>query len=125
VSAELLRRAAQFLRTRAEAAAPGPWTAVDPNEGSGAPPLWSVVNDAFLNPSDDNTAALDLELHAGEQPDAYYVELMHPPVALALAAWLEAHADLWDRWPTTLAGTGNDPSPAALALAQAILREQP
>ena len=56
---------------------------------------------------------------------AYYVILMHPPVALALADWLDGYAALWDRWPKTLQTTGDDPSPAAVALARAILREVP
>jgi len=118
---DLLRRAAQFLRTRAEATAPGPWIVVDPNEGTEYGPFFMVVNDAFLNPRDDDEVALELELHTGAQPDAYYVEAMHPPVAIALASVFDRFAWLGARDPDLLHRVGCD---EVIAVARAILRKE-
>ena len=124
MSADLLRRAAQFLRTRAEATAPGPWIVVDPNEGTEYGPFFMVVNDAFLNPRDDDEVALELELHTGAQPGAYYVEAMHPPVALALAAWLDAAAEVANYGSDGFdLDAVDDTYRGAVTTARAILRE--
>lgn len=63
------------IEARAEGAAPGPWMVIDPNEGTGVPPGWQVVNDAFLNPpgDDEDHAWVAVELHTGDQADAEFI----------------------------------------------------
>lgn len=90
MSAELLRRAAAKLRTYAPHATRGPWTPAD--DGL----VWSELI------GDPVSGSVELE-------DAEYIALMHPPVALALAEWLDAHRD--------------SPCSHALGVARAILRE--
>lgn len=80
-----LRAAAQRLRTLAEAATPGPWTAncefltVDTPDGR------ALIN-VLLSDTDTREAAPQAET------DAAYVAAMHPGVALALAALLDSYA---------------------------------
>lgn len=114
MSADVLRRAAAVLREHAEAATDGSW--VEEYSGETGP----IVLAGDSHHAREWLARTQL---LGAVWDAKYIALMHPPVGVALAAWLDAHGDLWDRWPKTLADTGNDPSPAALAVARAILRE--
>lgn len=97
----LLRRAAKTLRTSAQAATPGPWDA-DVNDIS-----TSVVRGIKPVDCGVNTCIQDIADLGGSQPvdwshpdavwvepqnDARYIALMHPPVALALAALFEQHA---------------------------------
>jgi hypothetical protein len=82
--------AADLREKRAKAVAPGPWLLTDPNEGSGVGPLWTVVNDAFLNPpADENAPWLAVELHTGTKDEAEYVAAeANPKHALAeVALW--------------------------------------
>jgi hypothetical protein len=79
VSGDLLRRAAAKLR---EAVNPdyvfvAPWTAVKEVESLDG---WTVRDPE--GPIADGLPG----------PEAAYFALVHPPVALALAAWLETHA---------------------------------
>lgn len=78
MSAETLRRAAGLMRERAEAAALGPWEAVE-----GASGAWWVER--------PNTADIAIDLH-GEY--ARHIASWHPAVALAVATWLNSHADI-------------------------------
>lgn len=95
-----LRRAAAVLREHAEAATAGPWTAYP--DGL----IWN--GDRATDPA------------AGSQfgENADYIVLMHPPVALALAALLDAEAGLM----VATSSAGGHRVEAARALAQAILR---
>ena len=62
-------------------------------------------------------------LQDGGAEIAYYVVTMHPPVALALAAWLEAEAN-WLGTEVVRSGSVPLTTPvAAFVLARAILRE--
>lgn len=103
MSAELLRRAAAKLREHAERATLAPWQAAE-HEGE-----WSVDGD--IKPADHAWLA---DMRFGEQQaDAEYIALMHPPVALALADWLDSEAQLYA------------PNKVGFAVARAILREEP
>jgi hypothetical protein len=121
MSAELLRRAAVKLRAHAKNATPAPWDSTGTEvwgtgyTGDGRR-FW--VGSTLHDPSHDGTVG-DVE--------SAYIALMHPPVALALADWLDANAE-WMREAYTLT-KGDDTDPidacdqAAVAVARAILRE--
>lgn len=94
MSADLLRRAAAKLRLYVSHASRGPWNAHD--DGL----VWA---DRLGDPV---SGSVELE-------DAEYIALMHPPVALALADWLEAED----------AATDIVINAQAAALARAVLRE--
>jgi len=104
-AAEILREAAALMRSRAEAASKGPWTAVDAanataiwREGS-ANPGWPLVFDPELT-----------------MEDAEHIASWHPAVALAVANWLEATADEVD-----MLGGFSDADAAGLTFARAYL----
>lgn len=52
---------------------PGPWYACDTNEGTGLPPSWSVVNDEFLNPTDEDKPFLEVNIANGSTADAHLI----------------------------------------------------
>jgi hypothetical protein len=104
----ILRRAASLLRDRATAATPGPWEHVidrgslhhrDRSRLKGIERFREYRNDVDLG-ADHDTAA--------------YIALVHPPVALALADWLDDEA---------ARGLGRPDNLAAYAVARAVLRE--
>lgn len=97
--------AATLLRERANAATPGPWR----EEYSAA--SGPCVIDAESYNCLDSVARMT---HYRASLDARYVALMHPPVALALADWLEDEA---------VRGLGRPDNVAAYAVARAVLRE--
>ncbi len=105
-----MRRAATRLREGALAATPGPWVVTRDDESmmcdlrTEAPTTYEYQKDVFSVHTPDPS-----------WPDLDYCEAVHPPVALALADWLETEAE-------------EDPSftpckYAALAVARAVLRE--
>lgn len=111
MSAELLRRAAKVLRERADAASAGPWE---------AHPDGLVWAERIGDPVSGST----------EVEDAEYIALMHPPVALALADWLESAADVLDAnygdEVDLIAELDEDRTgQGALMVARALLREEP
>lgn len=120
---EVLRRAAKVLRESADGATLGPWQrAVDSEIAAGQYPHNSLGN--------WSGAYARCVSHCGTgdgdeaDRDARYIVLMHPPVALALAGWLEHFAGM------LTAGGGEewlirDDIEDAKAVARAILREQP
>jgi hypothetical protein len=89
VTAELLREAAALMRSRAEAAAPGPWYA---NPGG------YVETDPFMEGEGFNMVA-DAG-GVGQVGHAAYIASWHPAVALAVADWLDEtarrHDDILD-----------------------------
>lgn len=104
----ILRRAASVLRERAGNATPGPWEHVierahlrhhDRSRIAGIERFREYRNDVDLG-ADHDTAA--------------YIAMMHPPVALALADWLDDEA---------VRGLGRPDNVAAYAVARAVLRE--
>lgn len=97
MSADLLRRAAAKLREHAKAASLAPWDS---------------ASDGLVWP--DRTG--DPVSGSTEVEDADYIALMHPPVALALADWLDSAARDAEEI---------GPDPFALRAARAVLREDP
>lgn len=97
MSADLLRRAAAKLRAAAIEAAPPPWVAHP--DGLVWPPRMG-------DPVSGST----------DQEDADYIALVHPPVALALADWLDSAT--YDEYMGD-----EDHTRHALAVARAVLRE--
>jgi hypothetical protein len=96
---DILRRAAAKLREATENVTPGPWD-------------WPI-GDGYVWPD-----RIGDPVSSSEQlPDAAYIALMHPPVALALAIWLDAEADRIDSDRTYVF------SIASYAAARAVLRE--
>lgn len=128
MSADLLKRAAKVLRVYAEAATPGPWSHVDNADPAGQPLSKEGVPSTFMGCGSVITLGEgveggdiaapngDLYPRSGYSPgdDMAYIALMHPPVALALADWLEDEfdqtPDAADDWPSVV-------------LARAILRD--
>ena len=107
MSADLLKRAAAKLRDAlaADYLTEGPWDCLDGGDrivhvSASGMDIEYVVDEPMSNPS-----------------NAEYIALMHPPVALALAAWLENTEDLI---VTGVRGPRFD----AFAVAAAILREE-
>jgi hypothetical protein len=137
MSADLLRRAAKTLRQHATIATSSPpeepWTAYrrdDPTRHVVCVELrW--LDEGDVMPGGYRVADMSLDAPAEGWPlgqavvDSQYIALMHPPVALALAEWLEATAAYYDVAYDPLA----DPvemdgaTVAAIDLARAILRE--
>lgn len=77
MSADLLRRAAAKLREHANAT----------NFGADG---WVVdLKDSEVTTTDGGMMIADTMELTGARPDASYIALMHPPVALALADWLD------------------------------------
>lgn len=75
---QTLRRAAEKLRTLANAATPGPWTLRTDD-----------FNVAVVGP---HSSIYHRDGSPGSHADALYVAALHPGVALALADWLDAEA---------------------------------
>ncbi|HEY1177559.1 MAG TPA: hypothetical protein VGF17_15485 [Phytomonospora sp.] len=92
MSVETLRRAAQLMRERAEAANAGPWTA-EPigSEGYrvyGAP----AVGITPRHKRRPVVAACTWEPFLASKADAEHIAAWHPAVAIAVAAWLDSEA---------------------------------
>lgn len=117
MSVELLRGAAAKLREHAEAAQAGPWMT-----GETAPHL---VNEVVYGQSTGwpghITQACNVEYADGGMPNARYIALMHPPVALALADVLDGTAEEFDGVPSPELAA--QMYAADIVLARAILRE--
>jgi hypothetical protein len=84
VSADLLRRAATRLRESALAATGGSWCSLD---GGDRLVSFNLAGQEF-------GYVVDEPMSNGA--NAAYIALVHPPVALALAAWLDQTADRID-----------------------------
>jgi hypothetical protein len=97
VTAQTLRDAAERLRTLAEAATPGPWcrsgSSIETrHECSPSHDCWPVA-DTWSGLKADGTRQ-----HPGViRADAEFIAAMSPPVALALAEWLDSTARYLDR----------------------------
>lgn len=101
MSAELLRRAADVLRKSAVAATAGPWVAspVDSPDALVTSAVYSYAHPTGT-PESEVVGATRRAGRSGQGirqgNDARYLALMHPPVALALAAVLDSAADCED-----------------------------
>lgn len=111
MTAERLRAAATTLRERAGAATPGPWK------------TWAM--DVLADPVGNSDLDDAIPVARGLMPDGQkprthntdFIAMMSPPVAVALADWLDAEAN-------AVAALGGSFRPA-LAVADAILGTTP
>ena len=143
MSTDLLRRAAAKLREHAEAATPGPWEHVDhgPPAGSFKGCGQVITMGAEVFGGDIAGPTGDLYPRGGYSPldDMALIALMGPPVALALADWLDStEAEYLEYVDATghcdLCGLNVDPPRPtgercltwvqAIAVARAVLREE-
>lgn len=110
MSAEDLRSAAALMRSRAEAATPGPWRRCFgfPAYVGGPGPTVTI-----------NDLSGDMEI-----TDAEHVASWHPAVALAVADWLEFEANCTDRAAKQFPSQQWDADERALAVARAYLGDQ-
>lgn len=133
MSAGLLKRAAKVLREHANSATPSrpecPWTA----SGRAGVRDATIVVERRWEPKEYDDPGVeqiaDLSVVSGYHwpaaqaaEDARYIALMHPPVALAVAEWLEAFAFLYDQ-TAGVSPAEQRVDRAALTLAREILRE--
>jgi hypothetical protein len=130
VSAELLRKAAGRLRLRADrlpgAMADRPWRIVQTDSDS----MDGVAACSDHDPEVDLAQACVgcWVMETGHEAAAAYVVLMHPPVALALADWLDQTAAEYDDFDLMAENLRHMPDSAEsrrapTMLARAILRE--
>ena len=89
MSAEILRRAASLMRERAEAATPGPWVASIDNPHFFRQPSVQAPDQGH----DEEWVAECKDARYHGASDAEHIASWHPAVALAVADWLEQHAD--------------------------------
>lgn len=125
--ADLLRRAATRLRESALAATPGPWgvgndeVIVRGLEVTGPGSYTCIGSVARVEDESDRDlwSENNPEQYVEVDPidDANFIALVHPPVALALADWL----DLVECWYP--AAPRSDEAEHAVAVARAVLRE--
>ena len=128
MSAELLRRAATRLREHAAqlpgAMADRPWRVVQ-TDSENMNGVAACSDEVHLESEGASRACVACwDLLTPNWRAASYVALMHPPVALALAAWLERSAPIvasyvGTEWEAETENLAREP----LAVARAILRE--
>lgn len=117
MNADLLRRAAQAMRERAEAATPGPWT-YDGNPSGAVWPLPYPATLAYVQPRRDELPVAyaipngDVIPTGTQVANAEHIASWHPAVALAVADWLDDEA--------VVAGE-DKPNPWALEVARVFL----
>lgn len=128
MSVDLLQRAAAALREHAGAATPGPWEHVD-YQGAVDPAYVTYMGCGSVVTMNEDLVGGDIAAPSGDpyprsgyapKEDMAYVALMHPPVALALAATMEQIAWMGHLDPDLLARVGCD---ELIATARAVLRE--
>jgi hypothetical protein len=120
VSADLLWRAGEAVREHALSATPGPWAyEAEGFMGCGQVFTWGkgVEGGNIAGPSGD------LYPRSGYSPkgDMQFIALMHPLVALALAALLDEAAESLEEDGGVIQ---DSMTRSAVALARAILREE-
>jgi hypothetical protein len=113
--AETLRAAAEKLRTLANEATAGPWTAT-PRYRKGTQIV--VQYDVRKPPLPGSNVPQENHVHPSRAGDALYGVAMQPAVGLAIADWLDATAA--DATPCRCVSC---PTQAALALARVLLGE--
>ena len=91
IAAEL-RRAAETLRGRAEAATPGEWIPFGQAIGVTVRGC-TCAGTAPGYPQHESYCGTDGPIVDGSEQDIAYIATMHPGVGLALADWLDAEAE--------------------------------
>jgi hypothetical protein len=117
---EEIRRAAALMRERAQAAMPGPWWSF--TKYIAAP----VGKCTCAGPFPDGTPH---EPHCGlepfaeaDPPSAEHIASWHPAVALAVADWLDAAAELQDHWEQITVDIARRARPALTFEAKKVAR---
>lgn len=128
MSADVLRRAAKVLREHAEhlpgAMADRPWRVVQ-SDSENMDGVAACSDEVHADPEGSSRACTACwDLVTPHWRAASYIALMHPPVALAVAAYLEASAPIvgsyvGTQWEPHTERLAREP----LAIARAILRE--
>jgi hypothetical protein len=118
--AEELREAARLMRERARAATPGRWHA---KCSDGAYQDWYVVSSLGLGQvttglHDDGG---DIVLVERDRADAEHIASWSPPVALAVADWLDDYAGWLEEQKYTMADLASHGSDPGIAVARACL----
>ena len=115
MSAEVLRKAAALMRERAEAASDGPWKRFGMAGVAGKD--WEVVDERRVECECGEPVAL---LGCATNDDAEHIASWHPAVALAVADWLDAEADV-DEVAREMGGRGHTEESQCVAVARAYL----
>lgn len=133
MSSDLLRRAAAKLREHASGTTPASWTVERYSHGYDDGHTWRIngpTDDRMVTPCALETRTEDASQFRQADADAAFATLMHPPVALALAEFLDFAAIAEDAaraaegFVGIEAETLTTPRDRALrALARAVLRE--
>lgn len=112
MSSDRLREAARRIRATAEAATPGPWEPYPDERGL------SDVASGYPERSVDmlNDGTLGAVAQRAYDDDAAHIAMWSPPVALAVALWLDSQAADFE-----FLGTQSEHDIAALRVANAIL----
>lgn len=92
MSADVLREAAAKMRALAEAASAGPWKRFGMAGVAGRD--WEVVDERRIECDGCNEPVALLGCATND--DAAYIAAMSPPVALAVADWLDETALRWE-----------------------------
>ena len=122
--ADLLNRAVEVLRSRYKATTPAPWVVERYSHGYDDGHTWRIngpTGDDMVTPCAIEIRTESAEEYARAEADATYAELMHPPVAMAVAGWLFSVA-VDEEWEPETAPRIRERT-AALAVARAVLRE--
>lgn len=118
MSAEVLRRAAALMRERAEAATPGPWSAMDYDDYPGDEGV-ALLGAAATVTSSHMIGYFHVGTQAQMEADGAHAASWHPAAALEVAVWLEVEAAAIGRWDQSTPAK----TTAALAVARAYLGE--
>jgi hypothetical protein len=122
--ADLLNRAVEVLERRYKATTPAPWVVERYSHTLDDGHTWRIngpTGDDMVTPCALETRTEAAEEFRRAEADAAYAELMHPPVAVALACWLFSVA-VDEKWEPETAPRIRERT-AALAVARAVLRE--
>ena len=118
MSTETLRKAAALMRERAEAATPGPW--VYAYESVTVEVDGCTCGTQGGPWGHESGCGLELPHVEASAPDAEHIASWHPAVALAVADWLDAEADV-DEVAREMGGRGHTEESQCVAVARAYL----
>lgn len=58
-----------------EKAVPGEWQVSNANEGMEHAPLWTVCDEEYYNPTDENKPCIQIQVNMGQKEDAEFITL--------------------------------------------------